>query len=167
MPGNAESRGDTVVARLHSASGFQSSDLTWGVQTRDRWLTGLHVLPRQAVRTHARTLMWAHTCTCGHSCRLSHSMTLMLLANLEPSQMREWWRAHLQCRKHKRLGLDPWVGKIPWRRKRQPTPVFLPGEFQGQKSLVGYSPWGSQESDTTQWLRTPAAILWALDSHWP
>ena len=36
-------------------------------------------------------------------------------------------------------GLDPWVGKIPWRRKWQPTPVFLPGESYGQRSLVGYS----------------------------
>ena len=37
---------------------------------------------------------------------------------------------------------DPWVRKIPWRRKWQPTPVFLPGQFHGQRSLVGCSPWG-------------------------
>ena len=37
---------------------------------------------------------------------------------------------------------DPWVWKIPWRRKRQPTPVFLPREVHGQRSLAGYSPWG-------------------------
>ena len=37
---------------------------------------------------------------------------------------------------------DPWVGKIPWRRKWQPTLVFLPGKSYGQRSLVGYSPWG-------------------------
>ena len=41
----------------------------------------------------------------------------------------------------KRPGLDPWVGKIPWSRKWQPTPVFLPGESHGQRSLAGYSPW--------------------------
>ena len=45
-----------------------------------------------------------------------------------------------QCRRYKRLGFDPWVGKIPWKRKWQPTPVFLPGEFHGQRSLVAYSP---------------------------
>ena len=39
---------------------------------------------------------------------------------------------------------DPWVGKIPWRRKWQPTPVLLPGKSHGQRSLLGYSPWGSQ-----------------------
>ena len=49
----------------------------------------------------------------------------------------------------KRCGFDPWVGKIPWRRKWQPTAVFLPGESHGQGSLVGYSPWDHKESDTT------------------
>ena len=44
----------------------------------------------------------------------------------------------LQCG---RPGFDPWVGKIPWRRAWQPTPIFLPGEFHGQRSLAGYSPW--------------------------
>ena len=44
-----------------------------------------------------------------------------------------------QCRRCKRCGFDPWVGKIPWRRARQPTPVFLPGECHGQRSLAGYS----------------------------
>ena len=45
-----------------------------------------------------------------------------------------------QCRRHKRHGFDPWVGKIPWKRIWQPTPVFLPGESHGQRSLVGCSP---------------------------
>ena len=44
----------------------------------------------------------------------------------------------------------PGLGKIPWRRKRQPTPVFLPGKFHGQRSLAGYSPWGCKESDVTE-----------------
>ena len=46
-----------------------------------------------------------------------------------------------QCRRCKRLGFDPWSRKIPWSRKWL-TPVFLPGKFYGQRSLVGYSPWG-------------------------
>ena len=37
---------------------------------------------------------------------------------------------------------NPWVGKMPWRREWLPTPVFLPGEFHGQRSLTGYCPWG-------------------------
>ena len=44
------------------------------------------------------------------------------------------------CLQWRRPRFDPWVGKIPWRRKGQPTPVFLPGEFHRQRSLVGYSP---------------------------
>jgi len=38
--------------------------------------------------------------------------------------------------------LDPWVGKIPWRREWPPTPVLLPGKSHGQRNLAGYSPWG-------------------------
>jgi len=50
-----------------------------------------------------------------------------------------------QCR---RLGFDPWIRKIPWKRKWQPIPVFLPGKSHGQRSLAGYSPWDCKESDT-------------------
>ena len=45
---------------------------------------------------------------------------------------------------------SPWVRKIPWRRTWQPTPVFLPEKFQGQRSLVGYSPWSHKELDMTK-----------------
>ena len=45
---------------------------------------------------------------------------------------------------------DLWEGKIPWRKKSLPTPLFLPGEFHGQMSLAGYSPWGHTELDTTE-----------------
>ena len=52
-------------------------------------------------------------------------------------------------------GSDPWTRKILWNRKWQPnTPVFLPGEFHGQRSLVGYSLWGHKESDTTEHTHT-------------
>ena len=49
---------------------------------------------------------------------------------------------------------DPWVLKIPWRRKWQPTPVLLPGKFRGQRSLVGYSTWGRKEMDMTECTHT-------------
>ena len=49
-----------------------------------------------------------------------------------------------------RHGFNPQVRKIPWRRAWQPTPVFLPGESHGQRNMVGYSPWGRKESDTTE-----------------
>ena len=55
-----------------------------------------------------------------------------------------------QCRRRKRQQFDPWVRKIPWRRKWQPTPIFLPGKFHRLRSLAGYSPWGHKESDITE-----------------
>ena len=52
--------------------------------------------------------------------------------------------------RYKRVRFNPWVRKIPWRRAQQPTPVFLLGESHGQRSLLGYSPWGWKESGTTE-----------------
>ena len=49
-------------------------------------------------------------------------------------------------------GTIPGLGRFPWRRKWQPTPVLLPGKFHGLRSLVGYSPWGCKESDTSEQL---------------
>ena len=58
-----------------------------------------------------------------------------------------------QCRRHKRYGFNSWVRKLFWRRAWQPTPLFLPGESRGQRSLAGYSPhshYSCKESDTTE-----------------
>ena len=51
---------------------------------------------------------------------------------------------------HRRCRFHPWVRKIPWSRKWQPTPVFLLGKLHGQRSLVSYSPQGPKESDTKE-----------------
>ena len=64
-----------------------------------------------------------------------------------------------QCRRHKRRGFDPWVRKIPWRRKWQPTPVFLPGKSHGQRGLVGYSAWGGEESDMAEQLNNNKSMV--------
>ena len=55
-----------------------------------------------------------------------------------------------QCRRLKRCGFDPWIRKMPWSRKWQPTPVVLPGEFHGQRGLMGYSPRGCKEYDAVE-----------------
>ena len=55
-----------------------------------------------------------------------------------------------QCRRCKRHGFDPWVGKISWRRAWQPTAVFLPGKSHARRGLAGYSPWGHRELDATE-----------------
>ena len=62
---------------------------------------------------------------------------------------------------HRRHGFNPWVGKLSWRRKWQPTPVFLPGESHGQRSLVGYSLQGCKEVDTTEWLSRHSSSLYS------
>ena len=69
-----------------------------------------------------------------------------LLLSVTISQVAEWLRISLQGR---RCGLDPWVRNILWRRKWQPTPVFLAGKFHGQRSLVGCG-LQSQELDVTE-----------------
>ena len=61
-----------------------------------------------------------------------------------------WWLSGEQFSwQWRKLQFDPWVRKIPWRKKWKPTPVFLLGKFRGQRSLMGYSPWGHKESDMT------------------
>ena len=70
-----------------------------------------------------------------------------------PRQLPRWLKGKesaCQCRRRRRHQFNPWVRKIPWRRKWQPTPVFLPGKFHGGRSLADYSPWGCKESDTTE-----------------
>ena len=64
-----------------------------------------------------------------------------------------------QGRRHKRLRFNPWVWKIPWRRAWQPIPVFLPGKFDGQRSLEDYNPQGHKESDMTE----ATELAWTLE----
>ena len=63
-----------------------------------------------------------------------------------------------QCSRHRTRGFDPWVEKIPWRRKWLRIPVFLPRESHGQRSLAGSSPRGCKESDMTEHARTCGAV---------
>ena len=55
-----------------------------------------------------------------------------------------------QCRRHKRHKFYPCIGRIPWRRKWHPPLGFLPWKFHGQRSLMGYRPWGCEESNVTE-----------------
>ena len=67
------------------------------------------------------------------------------------------WECMVPCK------FNPWVRKIPWRRKWQPTPVFLPGDSHGWRSLVGYSPGGRKESDTNEQLHF-MPLVWKMGS---
>ena len=84
-----------------------------------------------------------------------HFLTeLPLIRILELAKWHSGKESACQCR---RLSFNPWVRKIPWRRKWQPTPVFLPGKSHGQRSLEGYSPWNhkrvQQDLATKQYRR--------------
>ena len=81
---------------------------------------------------------WSHT----HNVELGMPGLLWLFRGKESA---------CQCR---RCRFDFWVGKIPWRRKCQPTSVFLPGKSHGQRSLAEYSPWGHKNSSTTEQLNS-------------
>ena len=84
-----------------------------------------------------------------------------------PVQGLPWWlRQYSVCLQCGRPGFNPWVGKKPWRRKWQPTPVLLPGKSHGRRSLVGYSPWGHKESDTTERLHFHLFKLLPEEKHW-
>ena len=91
-------------------------------------------------------LMW-QLCSCrftfaSYSC--SEIPTLNLTASFQVTLNPWWLRWQRICQQYWRPGFDPWVGKIPWKREWQPTPV-LPGEFHGQRSLASYCPWGCKE----------------------
>ena len=80
-----------------------------------------------------------------------------------PSQsphQESWWLSSkepfCQCRRH---GFSSWIGKISWIRKWQPTPVLLPGNSHGQRSLVGNSPWGRKELDMTEQLNNNSLLI--------
>ena len=80
-----------------------------------------------------------------------------------------WWlsgkESTCQRRRWRRHGFYPWIGKIPWRRKWQPTPAFLPRKSHGRRSLAGYSPWSRKESDTwSNWAHTYTRMYTLMDT---
>ena len=87
------------------------------------------------------------------------SLVAQIVKNLPEMQATQVWS--LQCG---RCWFDPRVRKIPWKKKWQSTPVFLPEEFHGQRSLEGYSPWAHKESDRTDWLTLLHMVVLCLVS---
>ena len=82
--------------------------------------------------------------------QMAEQGTICMLTNL--CGLPWWLSGEKSVCQYRRCGLNPWIRNIPWRRKWQLTSVFLPGKSLGRSSLLGYSPWGCKESDTTEWL---------------
>ena len=80
----------------------------------------------------------------------SKTLFAILHKMMELSRWHSGKESARQCRNHKRCRFDPWVGKIPWRRKYQLAPIFFPEKFQGQRNLADYSWWGHKELDPTE-----------------
>ena len=99
---------------------------------------------------------------------VSISVLVMCLLRFSVSSWFSFGRASLVAQRLKHLPpmqrprFDPWVGKIPWRRKWQSTPVFLPEGSHGQRSLVGYSPRGLKEPDTTERLHLTSTLCFNI-----
>ena len=77
------------------------------------------------------------------------------VTEVRASQVAQWWRIACQC---SRCGFNSWIRKIPWRRKWQPAPVFLPEKSHGQRNLEGYSLWDWEELDMTERLSMHALM---------
>ena len=98
----------------------------------------------------------ANTGTCEYTMRSFHTLNAQRPGRGGQERLRSKEFA-CQCSRYR---LDPWIGKIPWRRKWQPTAVFLPGKSHGQKGLVGYSSWSRKESDMTE--RLTVSLFFSL-----
>ena len=110
---------------------------------------------KKAMATHPNILAWRISWTVGYSPwgRKELDMTERLSTHKQHgllcTQLPRGLSGKESACQHRRHRFYHWVGKIPWGRKWHPTPVFLPGESHGQRSLAGYSPWGRKVSDRT------------------
>ena len=103
-----------------------------------------------------------HYCSCYHLNKNSHLSTFLGILEdyLNPKKSLlgkyyyslftykglPWWLSGKEFAGQCRCGFDPWIGKIPWRRRWKPTPIFFPVKSHGQSSLAGYSPWGCKRT---------------------
>ena len=129
----------------------------WGVDTTERlhFLFHFHALEKE-IATHFSVLVWripgmgepGGLPSMG-SHRVGHNWNDLAAAEQGFPGGASGEEPTCQCRRPKRHRFNPWVGKTPWIKSRQPTPVFLSGESQGWGSLVGCHLWGRTESDMT------------------
>ena len=118
---------------------------------------------RQRVRHNWMTFTFTKLCLCSECThtivRRAENTFNQHLCVQRASQVAQWWRSPPAMQETREMcQFDPWVGKIPWRRRWQPTPVFLPGESHGQRRLAGYSPKGCKELDMTELLSMERCI---------
>ena len=142
-----------------------SHSLPWKNLVRSCYLS----IPLTQVLVLASLIMWAHQVSAGF---IYFKIQLMMLriVNIGFPWWLQWERIHLQYR---RPGFDPWLGKIPWRRAWQPTPVFLPGESPWTEETEGLQSRESQRvghdwvtKHSTQWILSWKLPLFFLTPTW-
>ena len=94
-------------------------------------------------------MVWSHLSS-HHACCQKHPFVLSSQAVNGLARCRSGKDSACQCSFCKRCGFEPWVRKIPWSKKWQPTPLFLPKKSHGERKLAGYSPWGCKRLNTTE-----------------
>ena len=118
-------------------------------------------------------MVWSHLSS-HHACCQKHPLVLSSQAVNGLARCHSGEESACQCSFCKRCGFEPWVRKIPWSKKWQPTPLFLPKKSHGERKLAGYSPWGCKTLNTTErlsiyTLKQDWAIcssqLWTIFSH--
>ena len=93
--------------------------------------------------------------------RVGHDLMTEQQQKSDAQELPRWLSGKVSACQWRRHKFDPWVRKIPWRRKWQPTPVFFPEKSHGQKRLVGYSLWGHKELDMTEHdTQTASQMYW-------
>ena len=115
----------TLSGLLHLCLPYSYPSVSSSCMMRTNSLSVLFAIGLQGLKLYLELCV----CVCVCSCMCMHEVPWWL-SDYEPP---------CQCR---RLRFNPWVGKNPWRRKWQPTPIFLPGKSSGQRSPAGYSLWG-------------------------
>ena len=132
---------------------------------KERSLCDSAVSPHERFPSNCLALWFIIAVTCFTLASNWQTPNLKLRQLFSPYGLPRWLSGKESALSSRKLAFDPWVRKMPWRKKWQPSPVFLPGESHGQRSLVGYSPRGHKESDTTSKLHRHyhLALLWDLN----
>ena len=127
-------------AAVHGVTETQLSDWTELTSDTYRWIhiyicLYIHILIKE------QKPVWYQNCRWPHQMQKNNQAVFFKITG---EKNWKWFLSNHENR------FNPWVGKIPWRKAWQPTPVFLPREAHGHRSLAGDSPWGHKESDTTE-----------------
>ena len=159
-----------VHVRYHARPSLVAQLIKNSPAVRDTWVwsLGWEDPLEKGKATHNSLLAWRIPWTVSSMGlqRVRHNWATFTLRHTRASQVAPVVKnPTCQYGKGKRCEFHPWVRKISWSRKWQPTPIFLPGKFYGRRSLAGYSPWGFKELDATEHIIIIDTVLSKVAQH--